>query len=192
MAVERLEIGFLLDRQWHFLRGEMETTKRPALLALAQVMERTRTPYAVIGGIALQVHRTEPRNTVDIDVAILSFDAIPRAELEAAGFTFHGRFAHSENWFGPERVPIQFTEDPALAGPIQRAITLELDGIPMRFIGRADLLREKLRAGSDPARRRSKRRQDIVDAENLVDDAPELLSELSEAERAILDTWPTD
>jgi hypothetical protein len=32
-----LEQGFILDRQWFWLRGEMERTKRPALLALAWV-----------------------------------------------------------------------------------------------------------------------------------------------------------
>jgi hypothetical protein len=32
-----IETGFILDRQWHWLRGEMERTKRPALLALARI-----------------------------------------------------------------------------------------------------------------------------------------------------------
>ena len=50
MMTRGLEIGFLLDRQWHALRGEMETTKRPAIMALARVLADTATPYAVIGG----------------------------------------------------------------------------------------------------------------------------------------------
>jgi hypothetical protein len=54
MVMHNLDIGFLLDRQWHALRGEMETTKRPALIALAKVMAETATPYAIIRGIALQ------------------------------------------------------------------------------------------------------------------------------------------
>jgi hypothetical protein len=192
MAADRLEIGFLLDRQWRFLRGEMETTKRPALLALARVFAATDTPYAIIGGVALQVHRTEPRTTIDIDPAVLSVDAIPRSELQAAGFTFHGRLAHSENWVGPEGVPVQATDDLAFAAAIQRAITVELGGVQIRFIGRADLLWEKLRFWSDRSRRHSKRLQALVDAQVLVEEAPELVEELSEAERAILDTWPTD
>jgi hypothetical protein len=96
--MRNLDIGFLLDRQWHALRGEMETSKRPALMALAKVMADTGTPYAIIGGIALQIHRTEPRTTVDIDLAVLSLDTIPWVELQAAGFVPHGRYAHSENW----------------------------------------------------------------------------------------------
>jgi hypothetical protein len=57
-----------LDRQWFWLRGEMERTKRPALLALARVLAGAGVPYAIIGGIALQVHQTEPRTTLDIAV----------------------------------------------------------------------------------------------------------------------------
>jgi len=33
-----LEIGFALDRRWHLLRGEIETSKKPALLALARIL----------------------------------------------------------------------------------------------------------------------------------------------------------
>ena len=71
MTPRGLEEGFILDRQWFWLRGEMERTKRPALLALARVFTEAGVPYAIIGGIALQVHQTEPRTTLDIDVAVV-------------------------------------------------------------------------------------------------------------------------
>ena len=92
-----LETGFLLDRQWFWLRGEMERTKRPALLALARVFAEAKVPYAIIGGVALQVHHPEPRTTLDLDVAVAAYSQIPRAQLEAAGFTWTGRFSPSEN-----------------------------------------------------------------------------------------------
>ena len=185
-----LDVGFLLDRQWHALRGEMETTKRPALVALARVLADTGTPYAIIGGIAIQVHRAEPRTTLDVDLAVPRLDALPRAELQAAGFRPRARYAHSENWTGPEGVPVQFTDDPALAPAVERAVVIELEGLPVRVIGRADLLHEKLRAGSDPARRRSKRLQDLADAQGLLEETPALSAELSEAERAVLAALP--
>jgi hypothetical protein len=190
MRQHGLYVGFLLDRQWHALRGEMETTKRPALIALARVLAETGTPYAIIGGIALQVHQAEPRTTIDIDLAVAHLDALPRAELEAAGFQRRGRFAHSENWVGPEAVPVQFTDDPALAPAVARALEIELDEVRLRVIGRSDLLHEKLRAGSDPARRRSKRLQDLADAQGLLEETPELRAALSDAERAMLDSLP--
>jgi hypothetical protein len=57
-------------------------------------------------------------------------------------------------------------------------------------LGRSDLLYEKLRAGADPARRRLERRRDLVDAQRLVEETPELRAELSEAEQAVLDSLP--
>lgn len=185
-----LEVGFLLDRQWHALMGEMETSKRPALIALAKVLADTATPYAIIGGIALQVHRSEPRTTLDIELAVPHLDAIPRAELRAAGFSPGGRFTYSENWIGPEGVPVQFEDDPALAPAVERARETQLDGATLRVIGRSDLLHQKLRSGSDPARRRSKRLQDLVDAQGLLEENPELQAQLSQAEWAVLDSLP--
>jgi hypothetical protein len=91
-------------------------------------------------------------------------DAIPRVELRVAGFSPAGRFAYSENWLGPEAVPVQFTDDPALAPALGRALEIELDDVRIRVIGREDLLHEKLRAASDPAKRRLKRLQGLADA----------------------------
>lgn len=58
------------------------------------------------------------------------------------------------------------------------------------MIGRSDLVHEKLRAGSNPAPRRSKRLQDLADAQALLEETPALRMELSEAERAVLDSLP--
>ncbi len=54
-----LEAGFALDRLWHWLRGEMDQTKRPALALLARIFEEAGVPYAIIGGVALQIHQAE-------------------------------------------------------------------------------------------------------------------------------------
>src|SRR5919198_4293468 len=85
-----IETGFILDQQWYWLRGKMERTKRPALLALAQIFAEASVPYAIVGGVALQFHQTEPRTTLDIDVAVTSRALIPRAPLEQAGFARTG------------------------------------------------------------------------------------------------------
>ena len=188
--VRGLEAGFLLDRQWHLLRGEMEHTKRPALLLLARVLTDAGVPYAIIGGVAVQVHLPEPRTTLDIDLALASFAQIPRAGLEAAGFRLTGRFPHSENWVGPEGTPVQFTDDPALREAVLRAEQIALEDVRIRVIRPADLLHEKLRAASDVARRRSKRLQDLADAQALIEATPELASELTPPERALLDQAP--
>jgi Nucleotidyl transferase AbiEii toxin, Type IV TA system len=190
MMRNRLDEGFILDRQWFWLRGEMERTKRPALLALARIFAEAEVPYAIIGGIALQVHQAEPRTTLDIDVAVVTYGMLPRTELESAGFRCTGQLSHPENWVGPEGTLVQFTDDPALAEAIARADDVELEDVRLRVVSRVDLLHEKLRAASDPARRRSKRLQDLADAQALLESTPTLEQELSSAERALLDRLP--
>ena len=73
---------------------------------------------------------------------------------------------------------MQVTDDPALAEALGRAEEVEIGGVRLRILGRADLLHEKLRAGADPAPRRSKRLQDLADAQALLEVFPELASEL--------------
>ena len=180
-----LETGFILDRQWFRLQGEMERTKRPALLALARVLADTGTSYAIIGGVALQTHQAEPRTTLDIDVAVAAYGDIPRGPLQAAGFV-----PHSENWVGPEGTPVQFTDDPALVDAILRAEEIELETVRLRVISRTDLLHEKLRSASDPARRRSKRLQDLADAHALLESTPSLEQTLTPEERDSLERLP--
>ena len=85
---------------------------------------------------------------------------------------------------------MQFTDDPALSGAVGRAEEVEIGGVRLRIIGRADLLHEKLRAASDPARRRSKRLQDLADAQALLEAFPDLARGLSAEERARLDELP--
>src|SRR5258708_26009979 len=124
--VSGLTAGFLLDRQWHWLRGEMDQSKKPALLALCRVLADEQVVYAIIRGLALQVHQREPRTTLDIDVAVLSREAIPRSSLMAAGVQFSRTFEHSEHWTAANWTPVQFTGGPAIApsGHVGGAILL--------------------------------------------------------------------
>ena len=188
--VSGLTAGFMLDRQWHWLRGEMDQTKRPALLALGRILAAEDVPYAIIGGLAVQVHQREPRTTLDIDIAVIDREAIPREALQSAGFNLTGTFEHSENWAAEDGTPVQFTADPALARAVRDATAITFDGVPLRVISVTNLLHEKLRSGSDPARRRSKRLQDLVDVQSLLENDPALADELSDDERAILDQLP--
>lgn len=185
-----LSAGFLLDRQWHWLRGEMETTKKPTLLMLGHLLEESQIPWAIIGGIAVQVHHPDPRTTLDIHLAVLSCRTIPAEALSAAGFRSTGSFEHSENWISADGTPVQFTDDPRLASAVSSAGEIVLDGVTLRVIGVVDLLHEKIRAGSDPARRRSKRLQDLADVEALLEANPDLAAHLRPDERALLDRLP--
>jgi hypothetical protein len=179
IMIDSLRAAFLLDRRWHWMRGEMERSKEPDLAAVAAILAEHGISYAVIGGVALQIHQREPRTTLDIDIAVQDRSDVPRSALRAAGFREVGRHEHSENWVGPEGTPVQFTDDPALAEAIARAVEVPLGGVSFRVLRVADLLHEKLRSGRDPARRRSKRLQDLADAQSLLEQDPALLIELT-------------
>ena len=168
----------------------METTKKPALLALGRVLHAADVAYAIIGGVAVQVHHPEPRTTLDIDVAVSNREAIPHDALRAAGFRPTGSFEHSENWVSDDGTPIQFTDDPVLASAVASAEEFALEDVTLRVIRAVDLLHEKIRAGGDPARRRSKRLQDLGDAQALIEAHPELREKLAPEERAVLDRLP--
>jgi hypothetical protein len=186
-VVSGLHTGFELDRRWHWLRGEMDETKKPALLQLARALDGARVPYAIIGGVAMQVHQDEPRTTLDIDVAVRDLDLVLATALSAAGFRRTGRFAHSENWMGPGSTPVQFTDDPELREAVLRAVPLALDDVTLHIIAADDLVHAKRREAADPARRRSKRLRDLADVQALLEKAPSLAACLSASERELLD-----
>jgi hypothetical protein len=187
LVASGLHTGFELDRRWHWLRDEMDETKKPALLQLARVLDEAGVAYAIIGGIAMQVHQDEPRSTLDIDVAVCDRRAIPAVALSAAGFQRTGSFAHSENWVGAGSTPVQFTDDPHMQEAIGRAVSIVLENVVLRILSAEDMLHAKLRAAADPARRKSKRVLDLADALALVERQPALAGVLSPQERALLD-----
>lgn len=168
----------------------MERSKQPDLSLLVEILQGRNVPYAVIGGVALQIHQREPRTTLDIDIAVASRESLPRELMLSSGFRETGRHAHSDNWVAPGGTPIQITDDPALEDPILRAEEVQIETLRLRVIGIADLLHEKLRSGRDPARRRSKRLQDLADAQSLLEQDPGLASGLTPAERKLLDDLP--
>lgn len=186
-AESTLRIGDLLDSQFAQMRGDMEISKARSLAEIARVFEAEAVPYAVIGGVAVQLWSNEPRTTLDVDVALLSYDALPRAALQAAGFVLGRRVEHSENWTGPDGAPVQFTDDPAFADAVRHAEERSLAGHVLRVIPVCELVRAKLRSADDPARRRSKKMQDLTDAVALSEAHPEAMSRLTAEERRRLE-----
>jgi Nucleotidyl transferase AbiEii toxin, Type IV TA system len=145
-------------------------TKEQPLRAVVSVLESSGTSYAVIGGVAMQLYSREPRTTLDIDLAVVRYDKIPRAELTKAGFVHEGRHPHSDNWRAPgsgprlQRTAIQFSsEDVGIDSAVARARTVDAGGFQLRLATAGDLLVLKLAAAEEPRRRPSKRRQDLLD-----------------------------
>src|SRR5262249_42977250 len=179
-------IGDRLDRRFAELRGEMPTSKVRTLTELARVFEAEGVPYALIGGVAVQIWSAEPRTTLDVDIAVRSYDDLPRAALRRAGFVRGRRFEHSENWTGPDGAPVQFTDDAAFAAAVRQAKPRALGGVKLRVAPVLELVRAKLRAARDPARRASKRTIDLGDARALCEQHAPVVRRLSIADRRLV------
>ncbi len=168
-------------------------TKETPLRTLAALLEESRTPYALIGGVAVQLHSREPRTTKDIDIAVPTFADIPREALERAGFTYEGRHSHSDNWRAPgpgtraDRTPVQFSaDDIGIADAVARATLVDIEsGLRLRVATAPDLVILKLAAAAEPWRRASKRGQDYVDVLKLVEEHPEIITALPDLRERI-------
>ena len=160
-------------------------SKEGPLRMVAQLLEREGVPYALIGGVAVQLHTAEPRSTLDIDLAVPMYADIPRRALIAAGFEHTGRHDHSDNWRAPgsaplqQRTAVQFSaEDEGIADAVAHASVVNLGGgVQLRVATVADLIVLKLAAAVEPARRPSKRAHDMADVLALLEEHPELASE---------------
>ena len=179
----RLAVGFRLDSLWAETVGinPSDTKERPLRL-VAELLNRAGVSYALIDGVAVQIRTTEPRTTLDIDVAVPRFDDIPRAALLAAGFDHTGRHEHSDNWRAPAagpgslRTAVEFSaEDVGIADAVANAELTDLaDGLRMRAARSADLVVLKLAAAAEPRRRPSKRQHDLADVVALMEEYPAL------------------
>ena len=183
-ARERLATGYALDQLWGETMGLPDgDSKERSLRLVAQLLEREHVPYALIGGVAVQLHTEEPRSTLDIDLAVPTYADVPREALLEAGFEHTGRHDHSDNWRAPgpgplkQRTAVQFSaEDEGIADAVEHASIVDLDGVPLRVATVADLIVLKLVAAAEPRRRPSKREHDVADILALLEEHPEIRS----------------
>jgi hypothetical protein len=154
---------------------EQTRDKVEALLATVAVLDELGISYALIGGIAVGILSGVPRATLDTDFAVdSSFD---RAALIAAfgeeKFRLVGEFQHSLNFRHENDEPVQLAFDPEFDTWIAAADRMDVNGVEVRIVRKADLIAMKRRAAADPACRRSKALRDQADIELLLGDVPD-------------------
>ena len=70
-----------------------------ALRGLTETLSTARTPDALIGGVAVQFYTQEPRTTVDVNVALASYDGrIPDARRRLARASRRATRAGTKSW----------------------------------------------------------------------------------------------
>ncbi len=129
--------------------------------------------YCVIGGQGVNAY-VEPLISLDLDLVV----AVNQLELVESLLGRHfklERFAHSLNISAAGsdlRVQIQ-TDSRYFEFP-DRAAVRDVLGVPLPVARKEDILQGKIWAASDPKRRPSKRRKDLLDIERLLETFPEL------------------
>jgi hypothetical protein len=193
VLTSRLSDSYALDELWGETMGLPEgDTKEKPLRLVTELLERERIPYALIGGVAVQLHTQEPRTTRDIDLAVRSYSEIPRDALISAGFEHTGRYLHSDNWVAPgpggqkQRTVVQFSaEEAAFVDAVDRAAMVEVGGLRLRLVAPSDLVVLKLAAAEEPHRRASKRQHDVADVIALLEEWPQLRNAVPQLEERL-------
>ncbi len=144
------------------------------------ILEDNHIQYCVIDGQGVNAY-VDPLVSLDLDLEIAA-EQIDQVEalLGAGGFQLK-RFAHSLNvTLSGSRLRLQIQTDPRYASFPQRATKRQVLGLTLLVAAVPDILKGKVRAFQDPARRGSKRQQDLADIARLLEGYPELRAEVPE------------
>ena len=145
---------------------------------LLSVLQQTGSAYCVIGGLGVNAY-AEPVVSLDLDLVVVS-DHISdiRSVAEAKGMKVE-EFEHSVNLsISGSDLRIQLQTDSRYQDFLSRCEQRNVLGYSMFVASLQDVLRGKVWAYSDEARRKSKRQKDLSDIMRLVEVHPELRTQL--------------
>jgi hypothetical protein len=135
--------------------------------------------FCVIGGQAVNAY-VEPLVSLDLDiaVAVAQIDHVRKMAKER----FHAEeFPHSLNISSPASdLRVQFQTDPRYGDFVERASVRDVLGLNLPVAGIEDVLQGKIWVASDPTRRATKRRKDLLDIERILEAYPQLRTRLPE------------
>lgn len=132
-----------------------------------QALRSTGQPFCLIGGLAVNYY-VDPVVTLDADFAIVSAGGVAEA-LKARGFRIE-EFPYSINAQLPgSRLRLQITINSRYATFPERAVMGRVFGVEMPVACLEDLVKAKLWAASDPARRATKRQKDRLDLARIAE-----------------------
>lgn len=172
--------------------GFPQADKESTILEVARIFDEAGIPYAVMGGVAVQIHTEEPRTTLDLDIALRSRRDVPTEALLAAGSKHEGTFEFSDNWRAPgplprkQRTAVQFSADALTAEAVDHAGTITLEGVDISVVSPRDLVALKLAAALKPRRRQSKRISDYGDIVRLLEEHRSLKKQFIDIDTALL------
>ena len=152
--------------------------KTDIVQVLLSILQQTGSTYCVIGGLGVNAY-AEPVVSLDLDLVVVS-DHISdiRSVAKAKGMKVE-EFEHSVNLsISGSDLRIQLQTDSRYQDFLSRCDRQDVLGYSMSVASLQDILRGKVWAYSDEARRKSKRQKDLSDIMRLVETHPELRTQL--------------
>ena len=133
-------------------------------------------PWCLIGGLAVNCY-VEPVFTLDADIVVVSDELeVIKGQLIAAGFSLQ-EFPHSVNATMPgSELRIQFSLDPRYQEFVKGTESKQVLGEQVPVASLINVVRGKLWAWNDDARRPTKRKKDELDLMRILEAYPELRS----------------
>jgi hypothetical protein len=129
--------------------------------------------FCVIGGQGVNAY-VEPLVSLDLDlaVAVAQIDQVRKLAKDR----FHAEeFPHSLNLSSPgSNLRVQIQTDPRYSDFVERASDRDVLGLNLPVAVLEDVLQGKIWAASDPTRRPTKRRKDLLDIERILEAYPKL------------------
>ncbi|MBZ5611018.1 MAG: nucleotidyl transferase AbiEii/AbiGii toxin family protein [Acidobacteriia bacterium] len=129
--------------------------------------------YCVIGGQAVNAY-VEPLVSLDLDLAVAVDQISQVRRLMQKSFQVE-EFTHSLNVSSAgSNLRIQIQTDPRYGDFVSRASEREVLGLRLPVASIDDVLQGKIWAASDPERRATKRRKDLLDIARILEANPQL------------------
>lgn len=148
--------------------------KEDILQVFLNILERTKTAYCIVGGLAVNAY-VEPVVSLDLDVVIETEDVDKVSEKAIDRGLKLERFEHSVNLTSSKSdLRIQIQTDSRYQEFLSRASSKEVLGYRMNVASIEDVLQGKIWAYLDEKRRLSKRQKDLADIIRLMEAYPSL------------------
>jgi hypothetical protein len=160
--------------------------KTDILQVFLKIFEETKSPYCIIGGLAVNAY-VEPVVSLDLDI-VVAMDSIEEVCNVAKGKGLRvEKFEHSVNLTSPKSdLRIQLQTDVRYQEFISRSRMKQILGYRMKVAIMEDVLQGKVWAYMDERRRMSKRQKDLADIMRLVEAYPELEKQVPNSIRKTL------
>jgi hypothetical protein len=148
--------------------------KTDILQMFLRILEETKSPYCIIGGLAVNAY-VEPVVSLDLDIVVAMEDIEEVCKAAKHKGLRVEKFEHSVNLTSPKSdLRVQLQTDERYQEFISRSRTKQVLGYRMKVATMEDVLQGKVWAYLDEERRKSKRQKDLADIMRLVEAYPEL------------------